>query len=99
LTSILIWLHRHMPSGAGEIAHDIDRGLQHFRAFSELIENHYTEQWPVSRYADELGITAAHLNALCRRIVGQSALQLIHQRVILAAKRNLVYTSMTISVV
>ncbi len=99
LTSILIWLHRHLPAAANETPSEIDRGVQHFRAFSELIENHYTEQWPVSRYADQLGITAAHLNALCRRIVGQSALELIHQRVILAAKRNLVYTSMTISVV
>lgn len=99
LTSILIWLHRHLPAAASETSSEIDRGVQHFRAFSELIENHYTEQWSVSRYADQLGITAAHLNALCRRIVGQSALQLIHQRVILAAKRNLVYTSMTISVV
>ena len=42
-------------------------------------------------------MTAAHLNALCRQTVGKSALELIHERMILEAKRNLVYTSMSIS--
>jgi AraC family transcriptional activator of pobA len=54
---------------------------------------------PVSDYASRLGITAAHLNALCRQAAGKSALALIHERMILEAKRNLVYTSMTIAVV
>ena len=70
----------------------------HFPRFSELIELHYTTHQAVSYYADQLGITAAHLNALCRQTVGQSALGLIHERLILEAKRNLVYTSMSISV-
>lgn len=70
----------------------------HFPRFSELIELHYTTHQAVSYYADQLGITAAHLNALCRQTVGQSALGLIHERLTLEAKRNLVYTSMSISV-
>lgn len=73
------------------------RGAGHFSAFCALIELHYREHVPVSFYAHRLGITAAHLNALCRAAVGKSALELIHERVVLEAKRNLVYTSMTIS--
>lgn len=75
------------------------RSTEHFPAFCELIEQHYAEHKPVSFYARRLGITPAHLNSLCRAAVGRSALELIHERVTLEAKRNLVYTSMTISVV
>jgi AraC family transcriptional activator of pobA len=74
----------------------VRRGVEHFPAFCELIEAHFREQAPVSFYSRRLGITAAHLNALCRQAVGKSALELVHERVLLEAKRNLVYTSMTV---
>jgi AraC family transcriptional activator of pobA len=97
LAGILVMIGSRLaqPTGA-----DLPRrGAQHFPTFCELIEQHYAEHRPVPFYARRLGITAAHLNALCRQAVGKSALELVHQRVILEAKRNLVYTSMTISVV
>lgn len=72
------------------------RGAAHFSGFCALIEAHYQEHARVAFYARRLGITAAHLNALCRAAVGKSALGLVHERVLLEAKRNLVYTSMTI---
>jgi AraC family transcriptional activator of pobA len=75
------------------------RRAECFPAFCELIEKHYAEHKPVSFYASKLGVTAAHLNALCRQVVDRSALELIHERMILEAKRNLIYTSMTVSVV
>lgn len=99
LTTLLVWVRRQMHTSALEPARSADRGRRHFSTFSKLIEAHYAEQWAVERYACVIGITPAHLNNLCRQIVGHSALELIHQRVVLAAKRNLVYTSMTISVV
>ncbi|KFX71723.1 hypothetical protein TMS3_0107315 [Pseudomonas taeanensis MS-3] len=46
---------------------------------------------------EKVQLSAAHLNALCRRLAGQSALQLINQRLLLEAKRCLVYTAMTIN--
>lgn len=75
------------------------RRAECFPAFCALIERHYAEHKPVSFYASKLGVTAAHLNSLCRQVVDRSALELIHERMILEAKRNLVYTSMTVSVV
>jgi len=99
LSTLLVWVRRQMNSSATEAGQAADRGRRHFSTFSELIEEHYAEQWPVERYARTIGITPAHLNNLCRQIVDRSALELIHQRVVLAAKRNLVYTSMTVSVV
>ncbi|HEY9280498.1 MAG TPA: helix-turn-helix domain-containing protein [Eoetvoesiella sp.] len=99
LVSLLVWLTRNSSYFKREQAKELDRGRQHFRGFCQLIEESYSQQFLVDQYAKKIGITAAHLNVLCRQVVGQSALQLIHQRIVLEAKRSLVYTSMTISVV
>lgn len=99
LGAILIWLARSATQHALGPVRETGRRGEHFSSFCQLIEEHYTTHQPVSFYARRLGIGAAHLNALCRQTVGKSALELIHERVILEAKRNLVYTSMTVSVV
>lgn len=65
--------------------------------FRHLIEAHFAEHWSVGDYARALGLSPARLNALCRRVAGQSALETIHARLLLEAKRNLIYTSMSVS--
>ena len=70
----------------------------HFGAFCRMIDSGFGSHRPVAEYARALGITAAHLNVLCRAAVNRSALELIHVRLLLEAKRSLVYTSMTVSV-
>jgi AraC family transcriptional activator of pobA len=97
LSAILIWLSRNPADAAQEMPVGVDRGQKHFKNFCLLIDENYARHYSVDQYARRLGITAAHLNVLCRQRVGQSALDLIHQRVLLEAKRSLVYTSMTIS--
>ena len=42
-------------------------------------------------------MSGAHLNTLCREYHGCSALSVLHQRLLLEAKRRLRYTSMTVS--
>jgi AraC family transcriptional activator of pobA len=61
------------------------------------VDRHFKTHRPVDFYANELGVSAAHLNALCRRLTGRSALQIVHERLLLQAKRSLIYTAMTIS--
>jgi AraC family transcriptional activator of pobA len=62
-----------------------------------LIEEHYTEHWNVCGYAAALAVTESRLNTACRRVSGQSVLQLVHHRLLLEAKRNLIYTTMSVS--
>lgn len=81
----------HQPAGAS------DRGHGHLQRFQALIEAHYREQPTIETLATQLGITAAHLNTLCRQFAERSALQLLHERIVLEAKRQLTYTNMTIS--
>jgi AraC family transcriptional activator of pobA len=66
-----------------------DTLVQRLRA---LVETHFREQRPVSFYADRLGVTPDHLSRACRAVSGLSALDLLHERVLLEARRMLVYT-------
>lgn len=99
LGSILIRLARHASSYSLQLGKESSKAGRHFDKFSELVEEHYRQQYGVAHYSDLLGITAAHLNAVCRQIASRSALEHIHDRILLEAKRNLVYTSMSISVI
>lgn len=101
LTTILILLARQVQDASkGEVdakEHSGSKDNVHFTKFTSLIEQWYDKHYSMGRYANEIGITSAHLNFLCRRISQKSSLQLIHERLLLEAKRNLIYTSMTIS--
>jgi AraC family transcriptional activator of pobA len=99
LGAILVWMVRNSMSMQQEPARALARGERHFAAFCQMVEECYAKHHPIAHYAGQIGITSAHLNALCRQAVNQSALALIHDRMLLEAKRSLVYTSMTVSVV
>lgn len=74
-----------------------ERGQKHVTAFTRLVERHYREHWPIGQYAEALAITSAQLNNVTRRLLGQSALEHLHERLLLEAKRNLIYTTLTIA--
>ncbi len=97
LGQLLVWINRRALQQAQAEASQPDRGRAHLQGFTHLLEAHFREHRPIEHYAASLGISAAHLNALCRRLAGQSALQMINQRLLLEAKRCLVYTAMTIN--
>ncbi|GGO87418.1 AraC family transcriptional regulator [Marinobacterium nitratireducens] len=61
--------------------------------FRRLIENHFREHWTIERYADALGTSPARLNRLCKRLLGKTAKTLPQERLLLEAKRRLIYTS------
>jgi len=94
---LALWLARHREQPASQTAPNQKKSNSYFARFNELVENHYREHRPLAEYALDLGISSPHLNSVCRELAGRSALQLIHQRLLLEAKRNLIYTAMTVS--
>ena len=78
-------------------SHASSHGLQQVRAFSRLLDAHFQTEKSVGYYADRLALTANHLNALCRRLLNQTASALIHERVITEAQRLLVHSTQTVS--
>ena len=96
LTTILVWLMRHLPVTAQPKPAPTRNATRHFVRFRELLDEHFREHRPVSFYAATLGLTAAHLNVVCRDVGGRSALEIIHERLLLEARRSLVYTTMQV---
>ncbi|EGB98961.2 helix-turn-helix domain-containing protein [Pseudomonas juntendi] len=94
---LIVWITRHAAIRERNNQGGHERGLEHLQAFTTLLDENYRQHWPISHYAKLLGISTNHLNAICRRRAGQSALQMINDRLLLESKRCLVYTEMTIT--
>lgn len=93
---ILTWLQRRSIEH-NDMTEFRSKGHLSFARFSSLVELHYHEQWSVQRYAQALGVSVVRLNSICHQLCQQTALQFIHQRLLLEAKRNLLYTMLTIA--
>jgi AraC family transcriptional activator of pobA len=65
-------------------------------SFKSLLEEHYLEQWNVQQYAEKLHISPNHLNALCKKETGSTAIHLIHERLLLEARRLLYSTDLSV---
>jgi AraC family transcriptional activator of pobA len=76
------------PQGGSGSAH---RHHALFTRFRLLVEAHYLEHWPVTRYAQALNLTVERLNRLCRAQSGTRASALMHERLAREACRRLVY--------
>ena len=63
--------------------------------FRVLLEGNFNRHHNVGWYADQLAITAPHLTSICQTITHKTALELIHERIMIEAKRSLLYTGKT----
>jgi AraC family transcriptional activator of pobA len=62
-----------------------------------LMESHYLEHWPVSRYAERLGLSTERLNRMVRAETGLNAQALLHARLAREACRRLVHVAAPVS--
>jgi AraC family transcriptional activator of pobA len=67
--------------------------------FEACLDANFRAHWPVSQYAATLRITPTHLSRLTRAAFGCSASQMIRDRIVREARRNLVYTNLSISAI
>jgi AraC family transcriptional activator of pobA len=96
LALVLVALHRlRLPTAGSTDPKASDKALAHLQRFRELVGRDYREHLPIDAYAQRLGMTATHLNRLCRRHLGTSALDVVHQRLVLEAKRHLTFTTLS----
>ena len=77
------------------------RGGRHdlFSRFCQMVEDRYQEHWDIAEYARALALTPPTLNRLCHLFAGKGALDLIQDRLILAARRHLIYTDATVEAI
>ena len=65
--------------------------------FRSLLEIHFRRHQPLTFYAANLNVTVDHLSRVCRATTGQSALETLHERVLLEARRQLAQSVRTVS--
>lgn len=62
-----------------------------------LVEAHHREHWPVSRYAQRLGLSAERLNRMVRAETGLNAQAVLHERLVREACRHLLHVAAPVS--
>jgi AraC family transcriptional activator of pobA len=92
---LAIWCHRHGSAEGQAVQRDAARDtlLQRFLA---LVDTHHADRWTIAGYAERLDVSADHLSRVCRALKGMSALELLHERQYLEARRLLAYTDLRI---
>jgi AraC family transcriptional activator of pobA len=98
LTTLLVMILRQLARagelGKAELSGGPTELVSRYRA---LIEEHYADNWPLSKYARSLAVSLAQLRAACSATIGDAPLKLVHERVLIEAKRNLIYTARSVS--
>jgi AraC family transcriptional regulator, transcriptional activator of pobA len=92
-----LWILALGSAGDGTPELHGSRDTVRLRAFRQLIESQYLKHWPVERYARRLALSETSLNRLCARLAGRTAFDMIQQRLVLEARRRLVYAASSVS--
>jgi len=75
------------------------RRFNDFGRFRQLLDENYRDHWNVGDYARALAVSPSKLNRMCQQFAGQSALEVIHDRLVLEARRLLLYTDGSVSTI
>ncbi|MBK7969455.1 MAG: helix-turn-helix domain-containing protein [Bacteroidetes bacterium] len=92
LSIILLQLKRVYSDSEGIISDSRSRNYVVFDNFRKLLEAHYISIRLVKQYAVMLNVSPENLNALSKQVTGKTASALIDERVILEAKRLLLFS-------
>jgi AraC family transcriptional activator of pobA len=65
--------------------------------FRALVETAYMSGDPIDAYAARLGVSATRLRRACQGVAGVPPIRLIHDRLLLEAKRVLLYSNLTVN--
>jgi AraC family transcriptional activator of pobA len=93
LRVLLIYLSRLYTE---QFSEDVPEGKMLLKKFHALIDEQYKELHDVAGYADQLFISAGHLGEVIKQQSGKTAIEHIHERLILEARRLLFHTEYSI---
>lgn len=67
------------------------------RKLETLIDTHFKEYKMLNDYADLMHISPRHLNSLCKKALNKTVMNLIHERILIEAKRLLLFTANSVT--
>ncbi len=88
---------RAWPAPAEAVGSPPPRALAHVQRLRALVEAQFRQQPTLAALAAQIGITPTQLNRACQQVLGHSASQVLHQRLLLQGQRDLAYTAMTVA--
>jgi AraC family transcriptional activator of pobA len=97
LAAVLANLLRLTRNVATDGAGAVMREREIVARYRQLIEHRYREHAAISTYARELGTSETRLRKACLAVAGQSPVEIVHQRLLVEAERQLRYTSMSVT--
>ncbi len=99
LRSLLESLLHYMSALKLDKHETLDFNCQRLVDVRKLIEKYYKEERHVDFYARKMDLSAKRLNEIARELSGQTITQLIHRRLLLEAKREIISQTKTIHTV
>ncbi|GAB3907821.1 helix-turn-helix transcriptional regulator [Larkinella knui] len=66
------------------------------RQYEELLEAQFLTVREVAEYAEQMHLTPNYLNHICKKVLGKTASQLLHERLIIEARRLLTHTARSV---
>ena len=93
---LLVAISRAEQASVAPPSQASSRSVLHATAFRWIVDHRFRETRRLADYATFLGISPTHLNRVCREVLGASALQVIERRVALEARRQLLFSSLSI---
>lgn len=93
IIAFLIYLSKNMETANPEILHS--RESQLVRSFMELLKKNFAKNKMVNDYAGQLYVSANYLNRTVKKITGFTASYHIQQHIISEAKRQALYSSVS----
>ena len=95
LQLLLLKCKRHYMRKFGEKQKMDTPDFAQVQQFNILVENKFTEHLRVQDYAEMIGTSPAGLNKAIKKITGKTAVEIIVDRLVLQAKRLLIYTDLS----
>ena len=96
LYQLMIQLNREY-AGQHEAATNDTRVNPVLFSFRKAVDQHFKQIKTVEEYADLIHITPGHLNKVCLKYLKKNASMIIKERIILEAKRLILYSGKTIT--
>jgi AraC family transcriptional activator of pobA len=99
LTTILVHAWRRQLDALPAAAQPRNSDSALLARFRALVEANFREQTSIADYARRLAVSQERLRTACVRSAGSSPLALLNARRLLEAKRNLLYTNMSVALI
>jgi len=99
MRSLLETLVHYMARLKSDALGEMGLNCQRLVDLGKVIEEHYKEERTVEFYSQKLELSAKRLNEISKETSGQTVTQMIHKRLILEAKREMISQSKTIQAI